>query len=264
MRRLGVITGSGTYALAGLDGAEARTVETEFGPADVTHASFAGAEIVHVSRHGPGHPRLSNHVNHRANLAALREAGVEAIFAATICGGLEPEGVIGEVLVFDDVHFLSNRLADGSLCTLHLSPATPERGHWIFDSPLSADLRSALLAGAGDAGVNARDGGCYGHVDGPRFNTRAEIRSLKLAGVTAVSQTAGPEAMLAGEAGIPYGLIGYVTDRANGVADAAVSVQELSAAMTASAPTLSAVLTAAIPHALASDPPCVGTHYRFE
>ena len=62
-----------------------------------------------------------------------------------------------------------------------------------------------------------RDGGCYGHVDGPRFNTRAEIRGLALAGVTAVSQTAGPETVLAGEAELPYALVGYATDYANGV-----------------------------------------------
>ena len=62
-----------------------------------------------------------------------------------------------------------------------------------------------------------RDGGCYGHVDGPRFNTRTEIRTLAAAGVTAVSQTGGPETVLSGEAEIPYALVGYATDYANGV-----------------------------------------------
>ena len=59
-----------------------------------------------------------------------------------------------------------------------------------------------------------RDGGCYGHVDGPRFNTKAEIRGLAAAGVTAVSQTAGPETVLAGEAELPFALVGYATDYA--------------------------------------------------
>ena len=62
-----------------------------------------------------------------------------------------------------------------------------------------------------------RDGGCYGHVDGPRFNTRAEIRGLAACGVTAVSQTAGPETVLCGEAELPYALLGFLTDYANGV-----------------------------------------------
>ena len=65
--------------------------------------------------------------------------------------------------------------------------------------------------------MTIRDGGCYGHVDGPRFNTEAEIRGLAAAGVTAVSQTAGPETVLAGEAELPFALLGYATDYANGV-----------------------------------------------
>ena len=102
--------------------------------------------------------------------------------------------------------------ADGSLCTLYDQPGDRLRGHWIYESPFAPGLREVLLAASREAGVPARDGGCYGHVDGPRFNTRAEIRSLALAGVTAVSQTAGPETVLAGEAEIPYGLVGYATD----------------------------------------------------
>ena len=72
-----------------------------------------------------------------------------------------------------------------------------------------------------------RDGGCYGHVDGPRFNTRAEIRMLQAAGVTAVSQTAGPETVLCGEAELPYALLGYATDYANGVTPEPTPVEEL-------------------------------------
>ena len=72
-----------------------------------------------------------------------------------------------------------------------------------------------------------RDGGCYGHVDGPRFNTKAEIRGLAQAGVTAVSQTAGPETVLAGEAELPFALIGYATDYANGVQPEPTPVERL-------------------------------------
>ena len=72
-----------------------------------------------------------------------------------------------------------------------------------------------------------RDGGCYGHVDGPRFNTKAEIRGLAAAGVTAVSQTAGPETVLAGEAELPFALVGYATDYANGVQAEATPVERL-------------------------------------
>ena len=88
-----------------------------------------------------------------------------------------------------------------------------------------------------------RDGGCYGHVDGPRFNTRSEIRMLMGAGVTAVSQTAGPETVLAGEAKLPYALLGYATDYANGVKpEAPTPVEELIRLVAASTETFARTL----------------------
>jgi len=205
--RIGIITGTGTYALPGFEEAVAEDVATAFGPARVTAGRVAGVEVLHLSRHGEGHPRLSNHVTHQANISALRERGAEAILAVTVCGAVDPALPLGSLVVFDDLHFLANRLADGSLCTLHTEPGAKGRAHWVFEGPFSAPLRQALLEGARGAGLEVRDGGTYGHVDGPRFNTRAEIRGLAACGVTHVSQTGGPEAVLCGEAGLPYALI---------------------------------------------------------
>ena len=96
----------------------------------------------------------------------------------TVCGATDPGIELGSLIVFDDLHFLANRLGDGSLCTLHTEPGKPGRGHWIFDRPFSPGLRKALLEGARATGRTVVDGGCYGHVDGPRFNTKTEIRIL--------------------------------------------------------------------------------------
>ena len=109
-----------------------------------------------------------------------------------------------------------------------------------------------------------RDGGCYGHVDGPRFNTRAEIRGLAACGVTAVSQTGGPETMLCGEAELPYALLGYATDYANGVQDEPTPVQTLLDMMAASTETFASVLAAAVPRAAAAELAPAGMVYRFE
>ena len=92
-----------------------------------------------------------------------------------------------------------------------------------------------------------RDGGCYGHVDGPRFNTKAEIRALAAAGVTAVSQTAGPETVLAGEAELPFALMGYATDYANGVQPEPTPVERLLELIAASTESFARVLAAAAP-----------------
>src|SRR3954447_22077318 len=176
--RVGIITGSGTYSLPELEAGEPEDLETEWGPARVTRGAFAGVEVVHVSRHGEGHLRLSNQVTHRANVAALKDTGCDAVLAVTVCGAVDPSVELGSLLVFDDLHFVANRLADGSLCTFHDTPGDLRRAHWIYEDPYAPALRRALLDGAEAAGVAARDGGCYGHVDGPRFNTKAEIRGL--------------------------------------------------------------------------------------
>jgi purine nucleoside phosphorylase len=262
--RIGIITGSGTYALPALEAAAPAPVATPFGEAAVSEGRFAGVDVLHVARHGDGHLRLSSSVTHQANIWALRDRGAEAILAVTVCGALEPDMELGTLIVFDDLHFLANRLPDGSLCTLHTEPGTPGRGHWIFDRPFSERLRRVLLDAAAEEGFTVRDGGCYGHVDGPRFNTRTEIRMLAQAGVTAVSQTAGPETVLAGEAKVPYALIGYATDYANGVKpDEPTPVEELIRLVGASTETFARTLAAAVPR-VTTVPEPVGTHFSWD
>ena len=263
--RIGILTGSGSYALPGIEAdAPAEFVETRFGPAPVTAGRFSGTDVLHVSRHRPGHERLSSQVTHQANIAALKERGAEAILAVTVCGALDPELELGTLVVFDDLHFPVNRLPDGSLCTLYTEPGEAGRGHWIYDRPFSEPLRAALLAGAREVGHPVRDGGCYGHVDGPRFNTRTEIRQLRVAGVTAVSQTAGPETVLSGEAEIPYALIGYATDYANGVREEPTPVEELIRLIGASGETFASTLYAAVPRVDPDALAPVGSHFRFD
>ncbi len=111
-------------------------------------------------------------------------------------------------------------------------------------------MRGALLAGAAQAGHDARDGGVYGHVDGPRFNTPTEIAQLAACGVTAVSQTGGPETVLCGELELPYALIGFVTDYANEVIPGEPTpVATLGQLMASSTAVFASVLEVAVPAA---------------
>ena len=114
-----------------------------------------------------------------------------------------------------------------------------------------------------DAGIGLRDGGCYGHVDGPRFNTKAEIRGLAAAGVTAVSQTGGPETVLCGEAELPYALVGYATDYANGVQQEATPVATLLELIARSTEAFARLLTAAVPRVDEAALSPTGIVYRF-
>ncbi|MHB8658309.1 MAG: MTAP family purine nucleoside phosphorylase [Solirubrobacteraceae bacterium] len=262
---VGIITGSGTYALPGFDAAQAVSVSTPFGEVPLTRGHYGAVEVVHVSRHGDGHLRLSNQVTHRANVWALRELGVSAVVGATACGAVDPSLELGELVVFDDLHFISNRLPDGSLCTFFTEPGDPERAHWILHGgPFSGQVREALVQGALEAGHRLRDAGTYGHVDGPRFNTPSEIAQLAACGVAAVSQTGGPECVLCGELALPYALIGFVTDYANEVHPGEPTpVSVLIELMGSSTGIFADVLQVALPRLDGVGPQASGTVFRF-
>ncbi len=261
-----VITGSGAHALPGFEPAQAVDCQTPFGPATVSRGELRGTEALHVSRHGAGHARLSHQVTHRANIWALHELGATAVIGCTACGAVDPTLGLGSLVVFDDLHFSSNRLPDGSLCTFFAAPGDPLRGHWILHGgPFSEGVRAALLAGAQAVGHAARAGGTYGHVDGPRFNTPVEIAQLARCGVVAVSQTGGPEAVLCGELELPYGLAGFVTDYANEVVPGEPTpVATLIELMGSSPAVFADVLVGAVRQLAEHPPEPAGAMYRFE
>ena len=261
---VGIVTGSGSYTWAELERSEPELVETGYGAVELTRGELAGCEILHLARHGRGHVRLSSGVDHRANLAALARAGARCVVSFTICGGVDPTLEPGTLIVFDELHFPANRLPDGSLCTLFSEPGDRDRGHWIAGEPFAEDVRGILLDAAEKLGVPVRDGGCYGHVDGPRFNTRTEIAALAAIGVTAVSQTGGPETVLAGELELPFALVGYVTDRANGVAPELAPLEDLVAHMESSRLAFSRLAAASVTRLASESLRPAGFVYRWE
>ena len=173
--RTAIIAGSGTDTWPGLDGPVTRTADTRYGQVVLTEGKAGGAEVLHLARHEPGHRRLSGHVNHRANLAALLEAGADCLISLTVCGAVDPGVRPGTVVVFDDLYFPGNRLPDGSLCTWHDTPGAAGRGHWIFGQPFSEPVRAALIEAGRAAGTAGLAGGGYGDVGGPPVSSRAEI-----------------------------------------------------------------------------------------
>jgi purine nucleoside phosphorylase len=263
---VGIITGSGAYALPEFGGADPEIVETPFGGAVVTRGSYGGVTALHISRHGARHERLSNQITHRANIWALRELGATAVVSCTACGAVDPTLELGWLVVFDDLHFSSNRLPDGSLCTFFTEPGDQKRGHWILQGgPFSVEVRHALVRAAEATGHPARATGTYGHVDGPRFNTPTEIAQLAACGVSAVSQTGGPEAVLCGELELPFALMGFVTDFANEVRPGEPTpVAELIELMGRSPGIFADVLLSALPALESGSPRPAGTVYRLE
>ena len=250
---IGLITGTGLYALEGLENRRLELVATPYGEVEVARGELSGVPVAHIPRHGAGHARLSHQVTPRATIAAIAAVGARALVSTTVCGAVDASLELGSLVVFDDLHFPSNRLADGSLCTLFTGPEIPGRGHWIYELPFGASVRAGVVAGARAAGLEVRDGGTYGHVDGPRLNSVSEIAQLAATGVAAVSQTGGPETVLAGEARLPFALVGFVTDHANGVMEEPTSAETLARLFGESAGVFQRALREALP-VITADP----------
>ncbi len=232
---IGIITGSGIYQLTG--DPELHPVETRFGKAEVAVTGIGAWTVGAISRHGAGHHHLPHTVPHRANLAALKQLGARAVLATTAVGVVDPGILLGRPILFDDLFFPENLLPNGAACTIFTEPGDPRRAHLIRDEPFAPRLRRKLELAADSLGLEVTVGGVYAHTNGPRFETKSEIRWLSSVGVTAVSQTCGPEVVLAGELELPYALVGFPVNYATGVAEPE-SEQEMSRLLTLSAKTL--------------------------
>lgn len=216
---IGIITGSGLYELPGVSRQESCEVHSRFGETEVVVFRAGQCTVGGVSRHGKGHHHLSHTVPHRANLLALKQLGARAVLATTVVGAVDPDIRLGGPVLFDDLFFPENRLPGGELCTIFTEPGDPERGHSIMGEPFSPGLRRKMERAARDLDIEVAVGGVYAHTNGPRFETRAEIKALAKAGVAAVSQTCGPEAVLAGELELPYALVGFPVNYATGISE---------------------------------------------
>ncbi|NQU17057.1 MAG: MTAP family purine nucleoside phosphorylase [Candidatus Saganbacteria bacterium] len=211
--KAGIITGSGFYDLEMDSEAKERSVKTKYGQVFLLESS----DLVFIARHGRGHKLLPNHINYRANIQAMKELGVDCIIGTTIAGILNPKIQLAHLIIFDDLYFPENRLPSGEICTIYDKIGQKGRGHLIWGKPFSQSLRNYILETAKQNKLDHYDKGIYGYVNGPRFNTAPEVKALQQAKVTAISQTAGPEIVLAAELEIPYQLVGFGVDYANGV-----------------------------------------------
>jgi 5'-methylthioadenosine phosphorylase len=200
---LAIISGTGFYDFPDLEEKEDLRIETRHGDASIRKGAVEGKEIAFIARHGKGHSILPNMINYRANLTALKELRTKTIVATTVCGVLDPSIPLAKLAVFDDLYFPDNRFPDGGACTVYEDIGEKSRGHYIFDKPFSEELRQQLIAAAEDPLKMLRNHASF------------------------VSQTAGPEIVLAGELEIPYALLGFGVDYANGVKKEPTPVEEL-------------------------------------
>jgi 5'-methylthioadenosine phosphorylase len=226
---IGIIGGSGLYAIEGLEDASWRRVETPWGePSDeILFGRIGAVELRFLPRHGRGHRIAPSDIPARANVDALKRAGCTDIVAISSVGSLREELEPGRFAIVDQ--FVDRTVARpasffGNGLVTHVSLADP------VCQRLSAFAAAAVRA----AGGRTAEGATYLAMEGPQFSTRAESELFRQWGCDVIGMTAMPEARLAREAELPYALVGMITDYDCWREDEApVDVAEIVAQMTA-------------------------------
>jgi 5'-methylthioadenosine phosphorylase len=204
---LGIVGGSGLYDMPALENKRWEAIASPWGtPSDqVLFAEIDGLPIRFLPRHGRGHKIPPSAIDFRANIDALKRAGVTDLVSVSACGSLKEELPPGHFVVVDqfiDRTFAREKSFFGPGCVAHVSMADPV-------SPLLAD---AVETAAKDVGIAATRGGTYLVMEGPQFSSRAESELYRAWGCSVIGMTNMPEAKLAREAEICYATVAMVTD----------------------------------------------------
>jgi 5'-methylthioadenosine phosphorylase len=237
---IGIIGGSGLYALEALEDAQWLPVETPWGPpSDALLAGrLHGHRFVFLPRHGRGHRLPPSDVNYRANIDALKRAGCTDLLAVSAVGSLREELPPGRFVTVDQFVDRTGRRESsffGPGFVAHISMAEPV-----------CPRLSALAADAAEgAGAAVTRGATYLAMEGPQFSTRAESRLYRQWGCDVIGMTGLPEAKLAREAELPYALLAMATDYDGWRAgEAAVEASDVLARLHANAGTARAAIEA--------------------
>ncbi|MBF0335374.1 MAG: S-methyl-5'-thioadenosine phosphorylase, partial [Alphaproteobacteria bacterium] len=207
MAVLGIIGGSGIYDIDGLANTRWVKVDSPFGdPSDeLLFGELDGQTLVFLPRHGRGHRIPPSDLNYRANIDAMKRAGVTEILSMSAVGSLKAELPPGTFVVVD-------QFIDRTFSRVKSFFGTGLVAHVGLGHPVCGRLGDAVMAAAADAGVNAVRGGTYLVMEGPQFSTMAESELYRSWGCSVIGMTNMPEAKLAREAEMCYATVAMVTD----------------------------------------------------
>ena len=206
---LGVIGGSGVYQIDGVKYTSERNIETPWGrPSDaILEAKIHDKTVYFLPRHGRGHMLTPSEVNYRANIHALKKCGVTHILAVSAVGIMNERIKPGDMVVPDQLfdrtlgHRENTFFGDGIV------------GHVMFADPFCPEMRSYISRAAKTVGATTHNSGTYVCMEGPAFSTRAEsLFYRRTIEPSVIGMTAIPEAKLAREAEICYGMLALATD----------------------------------------------------
>jgi len=206
-QRAGIIGGSGLYDIDGIELIEHLDIDTPFGkPSDpLMLARIHGHEVVFLPRHGRGHRIPPHNINYRANIYAMKLAGVQRIISISAVGSLREDIAPGDFVLVDQfvdrTHSRASSFFDG-----------PVVAHVSMADPVCSPLKSELAAACKKAHILTHQQGTYLVMQGPQFSSRAESELYRQWGMDVIGMTNLPEAKLAREAEICYATVAMSTD----------------------------------------------------
>lgn len=239
MARLALIGGTGVYDPHMLGSVRDETVSTPYGVVDISLGTFQGVEVVFMQRHGRGHTIPPHMVNYRGNIWALKELGVTKVVATAAVGSMNDAMKPGHFVLLDQfIDFTKNRSftffdGEGGLVV-----------HTDFTEPYCGSMRKVIQEAAAELDLELHPKGCYVCVEGPRFETPAEITAYRRLGGDVVGMTNVPEVVLAREAGLCYAVVATVTNLAAGISSAPISHTEVDEVMEKASENLRSLLKA--------------------
>ena len=205
--KIGIIGGSGLYAMPGFEGQEEVKLTTPFGdPSDAyIVGQLEGVEVAFLARHGRGHRLSPSELNFRANIYGMKSLGVERILSLSAVGSLKEEHKPLDFVIPDQFFDrtrgrISTFFGDGIVA------------HISFADPVCPQLANIAYQSAGEIGIKSKPGGTYLCMEGPAFSTRAESHLYRAWGMDVIGMTNLQEAKLAREAELCYITVAMVTD----------------------------------------------------
>jgi len=216
---LGIVGGSGFYFLKKNKG-KTRNVKTPYGNVEVQVVKIGKKEVAFIPRHGKEHNLPPHKINYRANIYALKELGVTAVFATYAAGLISKVYRPGDLILIEDFIGLFTPMT-------FYDDFSEGMRHMDFTYPYNKDLQMAVEARAKANKITLKRKGIIATMHGPRFETKAEIKALKKAGANLVSMTHAYEATLIGELEIPFVAIAIGTNYACGITKDKLSQEEV-------------------------------------
>jgi len=228
MADLAILGGTGLTSLHNLRIMRREVVHTPYGEPSgaLTFGELSGNEVVFLARHGYGHTIPPHMVNYRANLWALKHAGIKYIISICAVGGIRNDIDLQSLVIPDQVidYTWSRHHTFFEKDLTHVT-------HIDFTHPYCEEMRSALVRGAASAGIDIIQGATYGATQGPRLESAAEIDRMERDGCDMVGMSGMPEIALARELGLCYAACAVCANKAAGRGNGDIEISAIRASL---------------------------------